>query len=62
MKGISSDVRPALWPPLWRFSATSTTVTVDGALSGEGIEPVQTCCIQALSKGNFATLLQRASI
>ena len=29
----------------------STTITVDGALSGEGIEPVQTCCIDALSKG-----------
>jgi len=28
----------------------STTITVDGTLSGEGIEPVQTCCIQALSK------------
>ncbi|HLK68400.1 MAG TPA: hypothetical protein VKU19_33440 [Bryobacteraceae bacterium] len=30
---------------------TSTTITVDGTLSGEGIEPVRTCCIQALSKG-----------
>jgi hypothetical protein len=30
---------------------TSTTITVDGTLSGDGIEPVQTCCIQALSKG-----------
>ena len=30
---------------------TSTTFTVDGTLSGEGIEPVQTCCIAALSKG-----------
>ena len=30
---------------------TSTTITVDGTLSGEGIEPVQTCCIEALSKG-----------
>ena len=30
---------------------TSTAITVDGTLSGEGIEPVQTCCIQALSKG-----------
>jgi hypothetical protein len=29
----------------------STTITVDGALSGEGVEPVQTCCTQALSKG-----------
>jgi hypothetical protein len=30
---------------------TSTTITVDGTLSGEGIEPVQTCCIHELSKG-----------
>ena len=30
---------------------TSTTIMVDGTLSGEGIEPVQTCCIEALSKG-----------
>ena len=30
---------------------TSTTITVDGTLSGEGIEPVQTCCIEALSRG-----------
>ena len=30
---------------------TSTTITVDGILSGEGIEPVQACCIQALTKG-----------
>ena len=29
----------------------STTITVDGTLSGEGIEPVETCCIDALSKG-----------
>jgi hypothetical protein len=29
----------------------SITITVDGTLSGEGIEPVQTCCTQALSKG-----------
>ena len=29
----------------------STTITVDGTLSGEGIEPVQTCCFDALSKG-----------
>ena len=29
----------------------STTITVDGTMSGEGIKPVQTCCIQALSKG-----------
>ena len=30
---------------------TSTTITVDGTLSGEGIEPVQSCCIEALTKG-----------
>ena len=29
----------------------STTITVDGTLSGEGIEPVHSCCIQALSQG-----------
>jgi hypothetical protein len=29
----------------------STTITVDGTLSGEGIEPVHTSCIQALSQG-----------
>ena len=35
---------------------TSTTITVDGTLSGEGIEPVQTCCVQALSKGKAVRL------
>jgi len=30
---------------------TGTTVTVDGTLSGEAVEPVQACCIQALAKG-----------
>ena len=34
----------------------STTITVDGTLSGEGIEPVQTCCIDALSKGKTVWL------
>ena len=29
----------------------STTITVDGTLSGEGIEPVEACCVQALSEG-----------
>ena len=29
----------------------STLITVDGKLSGEGVEPVETCCIQALSIG-----------
>jgi|SRR5271165_928453 len=34
----------------------STTITVDGKLSGEGVEPVETCCIQALSKGTAVRL------
>ena len=29
----------------------STTITVDGMLSGEGVDPVQTFCIQALFNG-----------
>lgn len=29
--------------------SAGTTVTVDGQLSGENIEPVETCCNQALS-------------
>jgi hypothetical protein len=29
----------------------STTITVDGKLSGEGVDLVEACCIQALSKG-----------
>ena len=29
----------------------STTITVDGKLSGESVEPVETCCIEAISKG-----------
>ena len=29
----------------------STTITVDGKLSGEGVEPLEACCIQALLKG-----------
>jgi hypothetical protein len=28
-----------------------TTITVDGTLSGESVEPVETCCTRALSKG-----------
>jgi hypothetical protein len=38
---------------------TSTTLTVDGTLSGESVEPVQTCCIQALSKGKPVRLFLR---
>ena len=30
---------------------SNTTITVDGKLSGEGVAPVETCCMQALSKG-----------
>jgi hypothetical protein len=29
----------------------STTITVDGSLSDGSVEGVQTCCIEALSKG-----------
>ncbi len=29
----------------------STTITVDGKLSGEGVEAVEASCIQALSRG-----------
>ena len=28
-----------------------TTIIVDGTLSDESVEPVQTCCVEALSKG-----------
>jgi hypothetical protein len=35
---------------------TNTSITVDGTLSGEGIEPGQTCCIQVLTKGKPARL------
>lgn len=38
---------------------TSTTLTVDGTLSGEGIAPVQTSCIQALAKGKPVRLYLR---
>jgi hypothetical protein len=37
----------------------STTITVDGKLSGEGIEPVQVCCIQALCQGKSVRLYLR---
>ena len=30
---------------------TKTVITVDGTLSGDGIEPVQNCCVEALAKG-----------
>jgi hypothetical protein len=28
----------------------STTITVDGKLSGDFVDPVEVCCIQAISK------------
>ncbi len=37
----------------------STTITVDGKLSDESIEPVETCCIQALSQGKPVRLYLR---
>ena len=32
------------------------TITVDGTLSKESVEPVQTCCVEALSKGRTVRL------
>src|SRR5689334_7612386 len=37
----------------------STTITVDGDLSGESVEPVETCCIEAISKGRPVRLYLR---
>jgi len=37
----------------------STTITVDGKLSGESVEPVETCCIEAISKGKPVRLYLR---
>ena len=37
----------------------STTITVDGRLSGEGVAPVEACCIQALSNGKPVRLCLR---
>jgi hypothetical protein len=39
--------------------AASTTITVDGKLSGDWVEPVETCCIQAISKGKPVCLYLR---
>ena len=36
-----------------------TTITVDGHLSGDGVEPVQTCCVHALSLGKPVRLYLR---
>jgi len=33
-----------------------TTVTVDGGLSGENVEPVEVCCLEALSDGKSVRL------
>jgi hypothetical protein len=37
----------------------SAIITVDGLLSGQGVEPVETCWIQALSKGRPVRLYLR---
>ncbi len=37
----------------------STTITVDGTLSNETLEPVQTCCMEALSRGKPVRLYLR---
>ena len=31
--------------------SANRTITVDGKLSGEGVEPVEACCVRALSRG-----------
>ncbi len=37
----------------------STTITVDGMLSNQTVEPVQTCCMEALSRGKPVRLYLR---
>jgi hypothetical protein len=37
----------------------STTVTVDGRLAGDCIDPVETCCTQAISRGKPVQLFLR---
>jgi hypothetical protein len=37
----------------------STTITVDGKLCGDYVEPVETCCKQAISKGKPVRLYLR---
>ena len=37
----------------------STTITVDGKLSGDYVDPVETCCKQAISKGKPVRLYLR---
>jgi hypothetical protein len=36
-----------------------TTITVDGRLSGDAVEPVETSCIEAISKGKPVRLYLR---
>ena len=36
-----------------------TTITVDGKLSGDYVDPVETCCKQAISKGKPVRLYLR---
>jgi hypothetical protein len=38
---------------------TSTTITVDGKLSGDYVDPVETSCKQAISKGKPVRLYLR---
>ena len=40
--------------------AESTTITVDGELSGDCLEPVETSCIQAISEGKPVHLYLRS--
>jgi len=35
------------------------TITVDGNLSGDGVEPVESCCIQAIEQGKPVRLYLR---
>ena len=37
----------------------NTTITVDGKLSGDSVEPVEACCIQAISRGKPVRLYLR---
>jgi len=38
---------------------SGTTIMVDGKLSGDGVEPLETCCIQAISTGKPVRLYLR---
>ena len=39
--------------------SAGTMITVDGELSGKTVEPVETCCVQALAKGKAVRLYLR---